>query len=118
MKKILIIDDAPDSRLILKTLLSKYDVSIVEAEDGLDGWNKIVKEQPDLVLLDIHMPKKDGFSILEDLEEEWLGVPVVVVSGDTTDDTVQTCDYYGAKAFLKKPVILNDFKEAIKVVNL
>lgn len=118
MKKILIIDDAPDSRLILKTLLSKYNVSISEAEDGIEGWNKIVKEQPDLVLLDIHMPKKDGFSILEDLEEEWLGVPVVVVSGDTEENTIQTCDYYGAKAFLKKPIMLNEFKEVIKVVNL
>ena len=118
MKKILIIDDAPDSRLILKTLLKNYNVSISEAEDGLEGWNKIVKEQPDLVLLDIHMPKKDGFSILEDLEEEWLDVPVVVVSGDTTDDTIQTCNYYGARAFLKKPVLLNDFKDVIKVIDL
>jgi len=117
MKKILIVDDAPDTRHTLKTLLKKYDVEILEAENGVDGWNLIVKEHPDLILLDLHMPKKDGFSILEDLEEEWLGIPVVVVSGDTNDETISTCDYYGAKAFLKKPFILEDFKEIIKVID-
>ncbi|MBK3516528.1 response regulator [Carboxylicivirga marina] len=118
MKKILIVDDAPDSRLILKSMLKNYDVNVVEAKDGVEGWRKIVSEQPDLVLLDLHMPHKDGFSILEDLEEEWMGIPVVVVSGDTEEETVSACEYYGAKAFLKKPVVLEEFKEAIKVLPL
>lgn len=116
MKKILIVDDAADSRLILKSMLRNYDVDVVEASDGVDGWKKIVAEQPDLVLLDLHMPNKDGFSILEDLEEEWMGIPVVVVSGDTEEETINTCEYYGAKAFLRKPIILEEFKEAIKVL--
>ncbi|TRX71811.1 PleD family two-component system response regulator [Carboxylicivirga sp. M1479] len=118
MKKILIVDDAPDSRLILKSMLRNYDVDVVEACDGNEGWKKIVAEQPDLVLLDLHMPEKDGFTILEDLEEEWMGIPVIVVSGDTQDETIDACNYYGAKAFLKKPVILEEFKEAIKVLPL
>lgn len=117
MKKVLIIDDAYDSRETLKFLLGNQDVEIMEAADGLEGWNKIVKDQPDLILLDLHMPKKDGFSILEDLEEEWMGIPVVVVSGDTDDETVTTCNFFGAKAFLKKPFVLEEFKEVIKVIN-
>ncbi|MCG8581055.1 MAG: response regulator [Bacteroidales bacterium] len=118
MKKILIVDDAADSRLILKSMLRNYDVKVVEANDGVEGWKKIVAEQPDLVLLDLHMPHKDGFSILEDLEEEWMGIPVVVVSGDTEEETISACEYYGAKAFLKKPVVLEEFKQAIKVLPL
>ncbi|MCU4156229.1 response regulator [Carboxylicivirga sp. A043] len=118
MKKILIVDDAADSRLILKSMLRNYDVEVVEANDGVDGWKKIVAEQPDLVLLDLHMPHKDGFSILEDLEEEWMGIPVVIVSGDSQEETISACEYYGAKAFLKKPVVLEEFKEAIKVLPL
>lgn len=116
MKKILIVDDALDSRVTLKSMLKDYEVEISEASDGNEGWKKIVSEQPDLVLLDLHMPHKDGFSILEDLEEEWLGIPVIVVSGDDDKETIDTCQYYGAKAFLKKPVILNEFKEAIKLL--
>lgn len=116
MKKILIIEDAPDTRQTIKVLLKNYEVEIIEAENGIDGWNKIIKEHPDLILLDLHMPKKDGFSILEDLEEEWMGIPVFIVSGDTNEETITTCNYFGAKAYLKKPLILDDFKEIIKVI--
>ena len=118
MKKVLIVDDAQDSRIILKSMLKAYNVEISEASDGVEGWKKIVAEQPDLILLDLHMPNKDGFSILEDLEEEWMGVPVVVVSSDTEDETINACSYYGAKAFLKKPIVLEEFKDAIKILSL
>ena len=116
MKKILIIDDASDTRTTLRTLLKKQDVEILEAANGVEGWDIIVKDHPDLILLDLHMPQKDGFSILEDLEEEWMGIPVVVVSGDTDEETISTCNFFGAKAYLKKPIVLDEFKEVIKVI--
>nr|WP_319401637.1 response regulator [uncultured Carboxylicivirga sp.] len=116
MKKILIIDDAADTRTTLKTLLRKQNVEILEASNGVEGWDIIIKEHPDLILLDLYMPHKDGFSILEDLEEEWMGIPVVVVSGDTEEETISTCNFFGAKAYLKKPIVLDEFKEVIKVI--
>ncbi|MGQ1787186.1 MULTISPECIES: response regulator [unclassified Saccharicrinis] len=116
MKKVLIVDDAQDSRAVLKGMLKNYNIHILEANDGLEGWKKIIKERPDLVLLDIHMPLKDGFEILRDLEEEWMGIPVVVVSGDTGQSTIDSCLTNGASAFLKKPVELNEFKDAIRVI--
>jgi CheY-like chemotaxis protein len=118
MKKVLIVDDASDTRTIIRSMLKDYDVAISEANDGVEGWKKIISEQPDLILLDLHMPHKDGFSILEDLEEEWMSVPVVIVSGDTQEETISACEYYGAKAFLKKPIVLEEFKEAIKILPL
>ncbi len=93
MKNILIVDDAADSRQALKIMLRNYDVNIIEANNGNEGWQKIVKEHPDLVLLDLHMPIKDGISILEDLAEEWLGVPVVIVSGKSDEETNKTCEH-------------------------
>ncbi|MCU4166664.1 response regulator [Carboxylicivirga caseinilyticus] len=116
MKKILIIDDADDTRKTLKTLLRNQDIEILEASNGVEGWDIIIKEHPDLILLDLHMPQKDGFSILEDLEEEWMGIPVVVVSGDTEEETISTCNFFGAKAYLKKPIALEEFKKVIKVI--
>ncbi len=117
MKKILIVDDAADTRLTLRNLLKDEDAEILEATDGLEGWKLIVKEHPDLVLLDINMPTKDGFDILKDLEEEWINVPVVVVSGDDNEDTSKAAIFHGAKAYLKKPIVLKDFKDAIKVLH-
>jgi CheY-like chemotaxis protein len=118
MKKVLIVDDAPDSRLTLRTLLSNHNVEVIEASDGLEGWEMIIKERPDLILLDLYMPNKDGFEVLRDLEEEWLGIPVVVVSGDNTYNTIDSCLSYGASAFVQKPIVPKDFNEAIKTINV
>jgi len=118
MKKVLIVDDAADARLLFKKLLEKYPVEILEAQNGKEAWDIIMKEQPDLILLDIHMPEKDGFELLEDLKEEWISVPVAVVSADAEDETIESSLYLGAKAFLKKPVDLKEFREVIKVLNL
>jgi DNA-binding response OmpR family regulator len=118
MKKVLIIDDALESRQIVRKLLRNYDLEILEANDGNEGWKTIVRERPDLVLLDLHMPDKDGFEILKDLEEEWLGIPVVVISGDHTQVAIDSALMYGARAYLQKPILLKEFKEAIKVINV
>ena len=63
---------------MLYEVITNYNVCVIEANDGTDGWQKIIKEHPDLIFLDLYMPKKDGFEILKDIQEEWLGVPVVV----------------------------------------
>ncbi len=114
MKNILIVDDAVDTRQALKSMLLNFDVNITEATDGKDGWQKIVKNHPDLVLLDIHMPQKDGITILEEIQEEWLGVPVVIVTGDEDEDMLQTCSYLGAKAVLQKPVALDELSKVMQ----
>ena len=98
--------------------MEKYPVEIFEANDGKEAWDIILKEQPNLILLDIHMPNKDGFELLEDLKEEWINVPVAVVSADDEETTIESSFYLGAQAFLKKPVDLIEFKEVIKVLNL
>lgn len=113
MKNILIVDDALDSREALKAMLSQFDVRITEACDGTDGWQKIIKDHPDLVLLDIYMPQKDGITILEEIQEEWLGVPVVIVTGNNDEDTKQTCSYLGAKAVLQKPVAMTELTKVM-----
>ncbi|SMO44448.1 twitching motility two-component system response regulator PilH/two-component system, chemotaxis family, response regulator CheY [Saccharicrinis carchari] len=117
MKKVLIVDDALDSRLALRSMLKNYRLHILEANDGVEGWQTIIKERPDLVLLDLYMPQKDGFEILRDMAKEWIGVPIVVVSGDTQQSTIDSCLSSGAKAFLKKPVNVVEFNDAIKIID-
>ncbi len=116
MKKVLIVDDAPDSRLMLRNMLKNHEIHILEANDGNEGWKTIVRERPDLVLLDLYMPQKDGFEILEDLAKEWIGVPIVVVSGDTQQTTIDCCLNSGASAFLKKPINVGELNDALKVI--
>ena len=60
MKKILIADERIDSRLIMKMILRQYPIKIIEAKDGKEAMKKIMKHQPDLTFLDIHMPEKNA----------------------------------------------------------
>ncbi len=117
MKKILIIDDAADYRLILKNLLRKYDFKIIEAIDGQEGWKLIITENPDLILLDLHMPNKSGFEILKELEEEWIEIPVVVISGDINNEIIDSCLSYGVKSFIQKPVIPTELNNIIRKIS-
>lgn len=81
-RKILIVDDEPDFVLLLKKRLETngYDVSV--ASNGEEGINQIKKDRPNLVLLDIMMPKKDGYTMLKELKgkEETSSIPVIVVT--------------------------------------
>ncbi|WP_289054384.1 response regulator [Carboxylicivirga marina] len=116
MKKVLIVDDCPDSRFTLKTILESYHVEIYEAPDGLDGWKNIINKKPDLVLLDLEMPHKDGFEVLDDIKEEWIDVPVVVISGVDADKAAELCQLNGALAFIQKPVNLSVFNETVNPI--
>ncbi len=113
MIKILVVDDALDSRIITKKLLSIYNLKILEATDGLQGWKLFIKEKPDLVFLDLYMPNKNGFEVLKKIQEDFLDTPVVIISGDTSNKTIHSCLLNGAAAFLPKPLVKEDFNKII-----
>ncbi len=116
MKKVLIVDDAKDSRSTIKAMLRKLNVEICEAENGREGWKKILTERPDIIILDLYMPEKDGFDVLKDIEDEWMGIPVVVISNDSAQSTIDSCLRYGASAYLKKPLNPNEFISALNLI--
>lgn len=80
--KILIIDDTPASVLLLSRLLSKDGYIVLIAEDSEQGYNMAVSEQPDLILLDVIMPGRDGYEICSALKENYLTaeIPVIFVT--------------------------------------
>ncbi len=67
IKKILIIEDDTDLRQVLADRLSSYTFHVLQAEDGQTGYEMVVKEKPDLVLLDLLLPKMDGFKVLDSI---------------------------------------------------
>ncbi len=113
MKKALIIDDTKDSRLIVKTILNKLGFETLEAQNGNEGWSQIIKNTPNLIILDLNMPQKTGYELLQDIEEEMLGIPVVVISNDESANTKASCYLNGAKAVLSKPVLPIELQNAI-----
>lgn len=99
---IVIIDDEPQIRKVLSTVLESNDFKIVEAESGKDGIVQIATNHPQLVILDLGLPDRDGLSVLKELRT-WTNVPIIILSvRNSEEDIVQALDL-GADDYLTKP---------------
>lgn len=87
--------------------------TIYEAEDGQDALDIILKYQPDIVLLDIQMPKMDGITIMKKLSKTKIQPLIVILSGYDEFKYAQNALRYGAKEYLLKPVRASDILECI-----
>ena len=124
MSKILIVEDEASIRRVLVKILSEEDKTheIYEAEDGLIALNKIKKENFDLVLCDIKMPKMDGIEVLEFAKKIKPEIPIVMISGHGDLDTAVDSMKKGAYDYISKPPdlnrLLNTVRNAIDKKNL
>jgi CheY-like chemotaxis protein len=84
MAKILIVDDDPDMRLAIGSVLQSRSYQVIEASDGFEALRKLKEERPDMMLLDLLMPGMDGFSVVRELENSqekgYPDIPVLVIS--------------------------------------
>jgi DNA-binding NtrC family response regulator len=117
MSKILVIEDEAAIRRVLVKILSeesdKYEVD--EAEDGLVGIEKIRKEDYDLVLCDIKMPKMDGVEVLEAVKKIKPEIPMVMISGHGDLDTAVNTMRLGAFDYISKPPDLNRLLNTVRI---
>ena len=81
-KRVLVVDDDENTRRFLSVALEANGYQAMTAEDGDDGYNKVQEEKPDLILLDVMMPKKTGFSLFKQLrrKEEFKDIPVIMLT--------------------------------------
>ena len=105
-KKILLIDDDQDLALGLKVRLRANNYTTVFATDAVSAISQAVKENPDLILLDLGLPAGDGFVVMERLDniESLSSVPVVVMSARDPQGHRDRALGAGAKAYIQKPV--------------
>ena len=116
MSKILVIEDEAAIRRVLVKILSeensKYQVE--EAEDGLAGVEKIKKDDYDLILCDIKMPKMDGVEVLEAVKKIKPEIPMVMISGHGDLDTAVNTMRLGAFDYISKPPDLNRLLNTVR----
>ena len=117
MPKILVIEDEAAIRRVLVKILSEENNSykVDEAEDGLIGIEKIKKEDYDLVLCDIKMPKMDGVEVLEAVKKIKPEIPVVMISGHGDLDTAVNTMRLGAFDYISKPPDLNRLLNTVRI---
>ena len=102
----LIIDDDAAHRLIARKALEQAGFMVEEADDGKQGFFAIMKTRPDLVLLDVMMPKIDGYDLCVELrrDPEFMNLPIVMVTALDDIDSVERAFEAGATNFVTKPV--------------
>lgn len=103
-QKILVVEDEPALSELYATKLKIEGYDVVVAEDGIAGIDKAMHELPDAILLDVLLPKKDGFSVLKDLKQsdKTKHIPVIILSSLGQDYEVKKGKQEGAADYLIK----------------
>jgi len=114
--KILVAEDDVNSRQLLKKFLIAKQFQVAEAADGAEALTQFEREQPDMVLLDVMMPKLDGWTVLERIREQ-SDVPVIMLTAkDTTEDKVRGLSS-GVDDYITKPFDLLEVVARIEAVS-
>lgn len=119
-KKILIIDDEPDLVEMLSMRLEANGYQVIISFDGQEGFDKARAEEPDLIILDLMLPKIDGYKICRmlKLDEKYKDIPVILFTARTQESDIKLGKDAGADAYLIKPfepqILLEQIKGLIK----
>ena len=100
---VLVVDDDKLTRFSLSKILGRAGYRTREAASATEGMAAIEKERPGLVLLDIRLPDRDGFSVLQAIRASHPQLPVVMMTAHHTDDTAREASVQGAWGYLAKP---------------
>lgn len=102
--KALIADDDEITRLLLRTLLRQNNIKVVgEAKNGIAAIEQCEKLHPDILFLDINMPKMNGFEVLKSISNLQPGIAIIMISSDSTLHNIKEAGNYGVKNFIVKP---------------
>ncbi len=111
-KRILVIEDQPDNRRILRDLLGTTGFEVLEAENGTLGVERAIAEQPDLILMDMQMPEMDGYEATRRIKAhpDCAAIPIIAVtsfalSGDEAKTRQAGCDDYVAKPYSPRALL-------------
>ncbi|MFZ2656715.1 MAG: response regulator transcription factor [Victivallales bacterium] len=102
MKRVLVIDDEIHIRRLLKISLGKKEYDVYEAENGFEGIQEVQKSRPDIILLDLNLPDRDGLSVLQEIRT-WSSIPIVILSVRNSEEDIVNLLNSGADDYLVKP---------------
>jgi two-component system, OmpR family, alkaline phosphatase synthesis response regulator PhoP len=116
MRKILIIEDEPNIRELVSYNLKAGGFLSLEAEDGISGMEMVETQKPDLILLDIMLPGKDGYEICKELRSAGNKTPIIMMTAKTDEiDKVLGLEF-GADDYISKPFGVRELMARIKAV--
>jgi CheY-like chemotaxis protein len=114
--KILVIDDSKVIRMRVKDMLPEGNFEVLEAKDGLEGYNLIQSENPNLIMLDFLLPKMSGWEVYQEIQKQHRlkSIPLVLMSGRKEEVVEKLPEPFEYFAFIEKPFEQKDLIEAIR----
>ena len=123
-KRILLIDDEQDIRAALSVQLTDAGYEAIQAEDGLTGLDKARNQRPDLIILELMLPRLNGFKVcrLLKFDETYKHIPIIFLSARTDQDDIDLGMEVGADLYITKPFEFDSLAEQIRtqlgIINL
>ncbi|TMQ69308.1 MAG: response regulator transcription factor [Candidatus Eisenbacteria bacterium] len=114
--RILVVDDEPDLVAVLRMGLQMEGFEVLEAADGAEGLRRAREEKPDLLLLDLMLPKMDGYQVCRSLkfDSRYKSLPILILSARPGDQDKRLALEMGADEFIRKPYDLKDLVTRIR----
>ncbi|MEA5510850.1 response regulator [Crocosphaera sp. UHCC 0190] len=114
--KILVIDDSKVIRMRVKDMLPEGNFKVLEAKDGVEGYNLIRSEKPSLIMLDFLLPKMSGWDVYQEVQKEYdlKKIPLVLMSGRKEEVVEKLNEPFEYFSFIEKPFEKKQLLEAIK----
>jgi CheY-like chemotaxis protein len=119
-KTVLVVDDEEDVIIYLSTALKSAGFNVITARDGFEAIEQVKKQAPDLISLDLVMPKRSGAKFYRELvkNKEWSKIPVLIVTGHARDDLgkadLKNLTMSGPGIYLEKPVKPENYIASVK----
>lgn len=116
MKRILIVDDKATSRELLRTVLEKQGYAIIEASNGEEALETTRSQAPDLILLDLQMPVRNGYEVLAELRKDpaYAKLPIIALTASAMQGDRERALAAGFTSYLTKPVALAAIRAEIQ----
>lgn len=115
-KEILVVEDDELIRRLQKIKLEKAGYQVFEAEDGLEAWNKIQDNNYSLIIIDVFLPKLDGFQLLENIQKQESSAKTIMLSGKSQEKDIKKAYNIGVDSYMTKPFDSDDLVETVKSV--
>ena len=105
-KKVLVVDDSPTAMFMVTTILRREPYDLVKAKDGQEAVEVAAAERPDLILMDVVMPRKTGFEACRELKqrEDTKSIPVILVTTRGEGENVEAGFASGCNDYITKPI--------------
>jgi len=118
MKKILVADDKDTGRELVRTVLENTGYEVYEAADGAEALVQAREVQPDLIILDLHMPQLDGFDVIRELrlDPQFASTPVMALTASAMMGDRERAIAAGFTGYLSKPIQLSLLRAEVELL--